>query len=81
MLDLAAFRARFPEFAPVDSTLLQGKLDDAATVAGAYDGVPAVQDAPMPTMTPAASTSATPPTPAMRPPGPTAGVQGTAASR
>ncbi len=30
MLDLAAFRVRFPEFTNVDSVLLQGKLDDAA---------------------------------------------------
>lgn len=29
-LDLAAFRARHPEFQNVDSTLLQTKLDDAA---------------------------------------------------
>ncbi len=29
MLDLTQFRARFPEFASVDSTLLQSKLDDA----------------------------------------------------
>jgi hypothetical protein len=30
MLDLPGFRTRFPEFLNVDSTLLQGKLDDAA---------------------------------------------------